>query len=418
MRRALTALATGVAVVAALTYAAHTTDVHAESPIKVGVLHSGTGSVAASEQPITDATILAIEEINATGGLLGRQVEPVVVDGKSDWPTHRDEAERLITREHVSAIFGGYTSASRRIMVPIVEKHRNLLLYPTFYEGMESSPHVVYTGAAPNQFITPAIRWFLDNRGKSFFIAGSDYIFPRAAGEVIKNQLGYLGGKVVGEAYVPLGASDVDPIVEQITRAKPDVIVNILVGEINQPFYQRLRDAGINPKQTPTLALVIGEAELRTMPTDQMAGDYVAMNYFQSIETPENKRFVESFRKRFGPDRVVSDPMEAAYVSVQLWAQAVRKADTADPVAVRDAVKGQRLAAPQGEVFVDEENLHLWKAARIGRIRRDGQIEIIWTTETLVHPVPYSIYRTKREWDDLLTALYDGWGGSWAAPSP
>ncbi|WP_405160877.1 urea ABC transporter substrate-binding protein [Nocardia sp. NBC_01499] len=386
-------------------------------PIRVGILHSLTGSVAIAERPINETTLLAIEEINASGGLLGRRVEPIIVDGRSDWPTFAAEAERLIGEEHVEAVFGCYTSASRRTVVPIFERHHNALFYPTFYEGVESSPNVVYTGATPNQYIIPAVKWFMENRGKRIFLVGSDYIWPRAANAVIKAQAEYLGGTVVGEKYLPLGSSETAPILQAIKETQPEVIVSTVVGDTNIPFFRDLRAAGITPKTIPTLSLALGETELQSLETATMAGDYVAQTYFQSIDTADNHRFVAEVKRRYGPDTVVSDQMEAAYASVHLWAQAVRSAGSADPQRVLRAIRGMGMNAPQGRVYVDEENLHTWKTPRIGRIRADGQVDIIWASEALVHPMPYSIFRTKQAWEDMVSELFRMWGGDWSAPA-
>lgn len=388
----------------------------ATEPVRVGVLHSLTGSVAISEAPIKDATLMAIDEVNAAGGLLGRKILPVVVDGRSDWPTFAALAEELITVDTVATIFGCYTSASRRTVVPVIEKHQALMFYPTLYEGLELSPNVLYTGACPNQFITPAMRWFYDNRGKTFFLAGSDYVFPRASNAVISDQLTELGAKVVGEEYMVLGETNVTGVVRQILRTRPEVIVSTVVGDTNIPFFRQLRAAGITPRVIPTVSVVVNEIELPLLDPKQMAGDYVGLNYFQSVDTPENREFVRRFQQRFGADRVIGDPMECAYVSVNLWAQAVRRAGAFHVAKVRSAIRGLSFAAPSGPVYVDEENLHLWKTARIGRIRADGQLNIVWTSEAPIHPVPYSVYRTRQQWDDMLQELYVGWNRNWAKP--
>ncbi|MFE0175375.1 urea ABC transporter substrate-binding protein [Streptomyces sp. NPDC059002] len=421
-RRTYATTAAGALVVALVTCAlllAHRPQQsRADDPIKVGVLHSLTGSVAIAERPINDATLLAIDELNQQGGLLGRTIQPVIVDGRSDWPTFGAGAERLLTQDRVSAVFGCYTSASRKQVVPIFEKHDGALFYPTFYEGIESSPNVVYTGAAPNQQSIPGVKWFMENRGRKIFLVGSDYIYPRATNAVLKAQIAYLGGKVIGERYIPLGSSDTAATVRAITAARPEVIVSTMVGDSNIPFFKELRAAGITPRTVPILNLVIGEVELQSFDARTMAGDYVALNYFQSLDNPANRRFVAAFKHRYGASRAISDQMEAAYTSVHLWAQAVRKAGTAEPTAVLKAVRGQSYDAPGGQVFVDEQNLHTWKTARIGQIRPDGQVDVVWASEALIHPMPYSIFRTTRHWQDLVSSLYTRWGRSWQAPPP
>ncbi|GAA2010829.1 urea ABC transporter substrate-binding protein [Catenulispora yoronensis] len=387
-------------------------------PVRVGVLHSLTGPVAIAEKPIVDATLFAIDELNAAGGVLGRTVEPVVADGCSDWPTFAAEAERLIGEEGVAAIFGCYTSASRKTIIPVVERHDSVLFYPTFYEGIEDCEHVVYGGSTANQSILPAVAWFLDNRGKRFFLVGSDYVYPRSVNAIVKDALRALGGEVVAEVYLPLGQTDVAGTVAAINDLRPEVILNTLVGDTNVPFFAALRRSGVTPRSIPSLSFVVAECELACMDSERMAGDYIASNYFQSIATPENQRFVEAFRRRYGSDRVISDTMACAYSNVRMWAQAAQECrDTAAP-AVRQAIRGQRYTSPEGPWYVDEENLHAWKRSRIGQIRADGQLDIVWTSDHLIRPMPYSPYRTRREWHEMLTGLYEGWGQSWACPVP
>lgn len=388
----------------------------ASATIKVGVLHSLTGTMAISEKSVRDATLMAIEEINDKGGVLGRKVTPVVVDGKSDWPTFAQEAENLITREKVSVVFGCWTSASRRMVKPVFEKHNHLLFYPVQYEGLEQSPNIVYTGAAPNQQIIPAVKWAFDKGWKKPFLVASDYVFPRAANEIIKAQVAALRGKVVGEEYILLGSSDVKSAVAHIVASRPDVIFNTINGDTNVAFFNALRAAGITPDKIPTISFSIAEDELRSTNPQTMAGDYAVWNYFQSISTPENKEFVARFKQKYGQDRVTDDPMEAAYFGVYLWSQAVKDAGTDEVGAVRKAIANQTFSAPEGLVTVDSENQHTWKAVSVGRIKNDGQFEIVWTSAKPVRPVPFPIYKTQAEWEKFLENLYTGWGNSWANP--
>jgi urea transport system substrate-binding protein len=387
-----------------------------QQPIRVGVLHSLTGTMAISESAVADATILAIEELNQRGGLLGRQIEPVVVDGASDWPTFARETERLIRDVRVDAIFGCWTSACRKTVRPVIERYNHLLFYPVQYEGLEQSPNIVYTGAAPNQQIIPAVKWSMDNLGTRFFLVGSDYVFPRTANAIIRDQVTALRGEIVGEEYLLLGSSDATALVEKIRRAQPDVILNTINGDSNIAFFRALRAAGISSETIPTVSFSIAEPELRSMGSELTTGDYAAWNYFQSIDTPENAAFVASFKARYGQDRVVSDPMEAAYFGVQLWAQAVADMGTAEVTVVRDAIKRQSLSAPGGVVYIDPTSLHTWKVVRIGKIGADGQFTIVWSSEKPIRPIPYPIYRTPEVWDQFLDQLYQGWGQSWANP--
>ena len=385
-------------------------------PIKVGVLHSLSGTMAMSEKSVADATLLAIDEINQQGGLLGRRIEPVVVDGCSDWPTFAEEAERLITEEQVSVVFGCWTSASRKTVKPIFEKHDHLLFYPVQYEGLEDSPNIVYTGAAPNQQILPAVKWCFDNLGKKFFLVGSDYVFPRTANAIIRDQVSAIRGEILGEEYVLLGSSDVKGVVQQIKESQPDVILNTINGDTNVAFFRELRAAGITSEQIPTMSFSLAEDELRTLGVENLIGDYACWNYFQSIETTENKRFVRAFKQKYGSDRVTDDPMEAAHLGVHLWAQSVRDAGTDEVGAVRKAIADQALKAPEGIVYVNSENNHTWKTVRVGKIKSDGQFEIVWNSQKPVRPEPYPAYRSRSEWNEFLDDLYAGWGNRWSNP--
>jgi urea transport system substrate-binding protein len=385
-----------------------------ESEIKVGVLHSLTGTMAISEKAVVNATLMAIDEINAKGGLLGKKIVPITVDGKSNWGHFAAEAERLITQEKVNVIFGCWTSASRKTVKPVFEKHNHLLFYPIQYEGLEQSPNIVYTGAAPNQQLQPATKWAFDNIGKKFFIVGSDYVFPRTASAIIKDLVTQLGGQVVGDEFVMLGSKDVKGMIEKIVAAKPDVIFNNINGDSNLEFFKQLRAAGITPDKIPTFSFSIAEDELRSMDIETMRGDYTAWNYFQSIESPENQRFVEEYKKRYGEDLVTDDPIEAGYISVHLWAKAVEEAGTAEVSEVRKNLANQSFNAPEGIVYIDGETQHTWKTVRIGRFRGYGDVETVWSSEKPVQPVPFPKHRKRAEWETFLTTLYEGWGKNWA----
>lgn len=385
-------------------------------PIKVGVLHSLTGTMGISEGPVVDATLLAINEINQRGGILGRQIEPIVVDGQSDWQIFAREAERLITQENVNVIFGCWTSACRKTVKPVFEQYNHLLIYPIQYEGLEASPNIIYTGAAPNQQIIPAVAWSFDNLGKRFFLVGSDYVFPRTANAIIRDQVIASGGEILGEEYLLLGSSDVDAIIQQIVQAQPDVILNTINGDSNVAFFAALRAAGISSEDIPTVSFSIAEPELRSMDMGAVVGDYAAWNYFQSVGGKENTDFVRRFQAMYGSDRVVSDPLEAAYFGVYLWSQAVQDADTSDVNAVRRTMLNQSFNAPEGPVYIDPETNHTWKSVRIGRIQQDGQFEVVWNSKDPIRPLPYPISRTESEWNAFLDDLYVGWGEQWANP--
>jgi urea transport system substrate-binding protein len=386
-------------------------------PIKVGVLHSLTGTMAISEKSVIDATLMAIDELNERGGVLGRQVVAVVADGKSDWPTFAREAARLIAEEQVKVVFGCWTSASRKTVKPVFEKHNHLLFYPVQYEGLEQSRNIVYTGAAPNQQILPAVDWcFRELKARKFFLIGSDYVFPRTAHAIITAQVAKLGGEVVGDEYVLLGQMDFRAVVEKIVGAQPDVILNCINGDSNLAFFEELRAAQDLPRDVRTLSFSMAEDELRSMGAPRMAGDYCAWNYFQSVDTPENRGFVERFKTKYGRNRVTDDPMEAAYFGVYLWAQAARTAGSTEPAAVRSALGGLTFAAPEGMVTIDPATQHTHKTVRIGRIRADGQFDILWASPQPVPPEPYPALRSRGEWEAFLADLYTDWEQQWANP--
>ena len=384
-------------------------------PIKVGILHSLTGTMAISETSVVESTLLAIEEINKRGGLLGRRIESVVADGRSDWPTFAREAKRLITEEKVCVVFGCWTSASRKTVKPVFEKYNHLLFYPIQYEGIEQSPNIVYTGATPNQQIIPAVKWCFENLGNKFFLVGSDYVFPRTANAIIKDHVTSLRGEIIGEEYILLGSSDVKGVIQQIVESRPDVILNTINGDSNVAFFRELRKVGITPDKIPTMSFSIAEDELRILGVEPMVGNYACWNYFQSIENKENATFVKAFKEKFGSHRRVDDPMEAGYIAVRLWAQAVQEAGTEDVNEVRKTIANQSFNAPEGVVYLDAETQHTWKTVRIGKIREDGQFDIVWSSEQPIRPVPFPVSRSKEEWNRFLGDLYSNWGNKWSA---
>lgn len=387
-----------------------------QESIKIGILHSLTGTMALSEKTVVNATQLAIQEINNAGGVLGKQIEPIVIDGKSDWPTFQKGAETLLKDHQVPVVFGCWTSASRKMVKPVFERYNRLLFYPVQYEGLEESPNIIYTGATVNQQVIPGVVWGFENLGKTFFLVGSDYVFPRTANEIIKKVISSLGGTIVEEEYLLLGSKEVSHIISAIKELKPAVIINTINGDSNIPFFKELRKAGITPERIPTISFSIAEPELKDLGVGSMIGDYACWNYFESVDTPANDSFIEKFTKEYGASKVTSDPMEAAYFGVHVWANAVRHAGTTDPDAVKAALKNLSYNAPEGVVTIDPENQHTWKQVRIGKIQSDGQFNIIWDSQKAVRPMPYPImYQSKKEWDDFLQNLYKSWQNQWAA---
>jgi urea transport system substrate-binding protein len=357
--------------------------------IKVGVLHSLSGTMSISEVTVKDSTLMAIEEINAAGGVLGQQIEPIVEDGASDWPTFAEKARKLLLEDQVATVFGCWTSASRKAVLPVFEENNGLLFYPVQYEGLEQSPNIFYTGATTNQQIVPAVDYLLEQGYTKFFLLGSDYVFPRTSNTIIRAQLDANGGEVVGEEYVPLGGTEFSTLISKIRSADPDVIFNTLNGDSNVAFFKQFADAGFDANSLPVMSVSIAEEEVRGIGVENIEGQLVAWNYYQTVDTSENSAFVAAFQAKYGSDRVTSDPMEAGYFGVYLWAAAVEAAGTTDVDAVRAAAGGISFAAPEGAVTIDGDNQHTYKIVRIGKIRSDGLIDAIWETEEPVKPDPY-----------------------------
>lgn len=357
--------------------------------VKVGLLHSLSGTMSISETPLRDAELLAIEEINANGGVLGCQIKPIQEDGLSNPMMFAEKARKLITVDKVSTIFGCWTSDSRKAVKSVVEEYYNLLWYPVQYEGFEASPNIMYTGAAPNQQIVPAIDYCVKNIGTKFYLIGSDYVFPRTANKVIKAQLTHLNATCVGETYVSMHENDFMQIIKDIKKAKPDIIINTLNGDSNQYFFYQLGYSEITPEIIPVMSFSISETEIKTIGPARLQGNYVCWNYFESTNTNKNQQFVTNYRKEFGEDKSIGDPIEAAYNSVYLWAAACARAGSFDVEAVRIAAKGMNYTAPEGVITVDGLNQHLYKNIRIGIINGDGQIDELYSTTTPVRPDPY-----------------------------
>lgn len=361
-----------------------------EDTVKVGLLHSLTGSMAISEKSVRDAEVLAIEEINAAGGVNGKQIEYVEEDGASEPSTFATKAEKLVDSEGVSAIFGCWTSSSRKAVKPIVEEYDALLFYPVQYEGMESSSNIVYTGAAPNQQIVPAIDYLIEQGYKKFFLLGSDYVFPRTANMIINAQVSNAGLEVVGEEYADMEQTDFAAIIAKIEAAKPDVIINTLNGTGNVSFFKQMSEKNYTSKEYMTMSFSIAEEEVATIGSDILQGHLVSWNYYQTTDTEKNTEFVKAYKDKFGESRVTSDPAEAAYDAVYLWKAACEKADSFEVDDVIAAIESGEISfdAPEGTVKLNGENHHLVKPVRIGEVGTDGLINEIYSTDP-VEPDPY-----------------------------
>jgi urea transport system substrate-binding protein len=332
---------------------------------------------------------MAIEEINADGGVMGKQIEVVVEDGASDWPTFAEKARKLIQNDKVAVVFGGWTSASRKAMLPVFEANNGLLFYPVQYEGLETSPNIFYTGATTNQQIVPAVEYLIEQGKEKFYLLGSDYVFPRTSNLIINKQLAAAGLEAVGEEYTPLGHTEYSTVIAKIKSAQPDVVFNTLNGDSNVAFFKQLKDGGITPEELPVISVSVAEEEITGIGAENIAGHLVAWNYFQTTDTPENQEFVTKFKEKYGDNRVTDDPIEAGYFGVYLWSKAVEKAGSTDVAAVKQAAKGLEFDAPGGPVTIHQENQHVAKTVRIGQVRADGQIDEIWNSGEPVVPDPY-----------------------------
>lgn len=359
--------------------------------VKVGLLHSLTGSMAISEEAVRDAEVLAIEEINESGGVLGKQIEYVEEDGASEPSTFATKAEKLIDSEGVATVFGCWTSSSRKAVKSIFKDYNNLLWYPVQYEGMESSENIVYTGAAPNQQIVPAIEYLKDQGYKKVFLLGSDYVFPRTANMIIEAQAKELGLEIVGEEYADMDQTDFAAIISKIEKADPDIIVNTLNGTGNVSFFKQMSEKNYTSEDYMTMSFSIAEEEVKTIGSDILKGHMVSWNYYQTTDTEENEKFVKAYKEKYGEDRVTSDPVEAAYDAVYLWKAAVEKAESFEVDDVKEAIKSGEVSfeAPEGTVTINGDNQHVSKTVRIGVVKEDGLIYETYSTDKPVDPDPY-----------------------------
>lgn len=361
-----------------------------DDTVTVGLLHSLTGSMAISEGSVRDAEVLAIDEINKSGGVLGKQVKYVEEDGASEPSTFATKAEKLLGEDEVATVFGCWTSSSRKAVKQIFEDYNNLLWYPVQYEGMEASKNIVYMGAAPNQQIVPAIEYLIEKGYKKFFLLGSDYVFPRTANMIINAQIDAVDGvEVVGEEYAAMDQTEFSSIISKIESAKPDVIINTLNGTGNVSFFKQLADRNITSDKMMTMSFSIAEEEVQTIGADTLKGNLVSWNYYQTTKTDKNDAFVKAYKEKFGKDRVTSDPAEAAYDAVYMWKAACEKAGSFETDAVREALDGLSIDAPEGTITVDGENQHIYKTVRIGKVAEDGLIYEEKATDSPVKPDPY-----------------------------
>jgi urea transport system substrate-binding protein len=361
-----------------------------DTTVKVGILHSLTGTMSISETGSVEAEKLAIEQINASGGILGRQIEVITEDGASDWPTFAEKARKLLVQDKVATVFGCWTSASRKAALPVFEKENGLLYYPTFYEGLEQSKNVIYTGQEATQQILDGLNWVAKEKGaKTFYLIGSDYIWPRTSMKIARKHIeNVLGGKVVGEEYAPLGHTQFGSIINKIRLKKPDVIYAAVVGGSNVAWFKQLKAAGITGDKQTLLTISVTEDEVLGIGGENLVGFYSIMKYFMSLDNDNNKAFVKNFKAKWGEDSVIGDVTQAAYLGPWLWKAAVEKAGSFDVDKVVAASPGIELTtAPEGYVKL-HENHHLWSKARVAQWQADGQAKIVYES-ALIEPNPF-----------------------------
>lgn len=359
--------------------------------VKVGLLHSLTGPMAISEISVRDAELLAIEEINAAGGVLGKKIAYFEEDGASEPSVFATKAEKLVGQTKVATVFGCWTSSSRKAVKSVFEDYNSLLWYPVQYEGMEQSPNIVYSGAAPNQQIVPAIEYLIEKGYKRFFLLGSDYVFPRTANMIINAQLKASGLQAVGEEYAAMDQTDFATIIAKIEASSPDVIVNTLNGTGNVSFFKQMSEKKYDASKYMTMSFSIAEEEVAAIGANILKDHLVSWNYYQTTKTPQNEKFVAAYKAKFGQNRVTSDPAEAAYIAVYLWKAAVEKAGSFDVDKVLKAIRTGTISfmAPEGNVVIDGNNQHLSKPVRIGKVGTSGLIDEIYATPGPVAPDPY-----------------------------
>ena len=378
-----------------------------KTPIKIGVLHSLSGTMAISEVSLRDVVLMAVDEINAKGGVLGRQLQPVVVDPASNWDLFAEKAKQLLLQDKVAVVFGCWTSVSRKSVLPVFENNNGLLFYPVQYEGEECSRNVFYTGATPNQQLIPGAEYLMSKEGggyKKFYLLGTDYVFPRTANKILRAFLLAKGVPAdnIAEEYTPFNHQDYQTIVGKIKRFSSGgsaAVLSTINGDSNVPFYKEFSNQGLRSENAPIMAFSVAEDELRGMDTGALVGHLAAWNYYQSVDAPQNRKFVNAFKEYAqkknlpgGAKRVTDDPMEAGYFGVYICKQAVEKAKSIDVDPVRKAVYGQEFLAPGGKIKMHENNHHAYKPVLIGEILKDGQFKIVSRTKGLVEPEPWSKY--------------------------
>lgn len=371
-------------------------------PLKVGLLYSTTGYRASQEYPLIQANLMAIEELNKKGGLLGRTIVPIIKDTQSTWDIAQQEAKNLIVNDHVEVVFGWWMPDHPNVLKELFEHHNNLLITPFQNTGIIDSDNIIFLGTTANQQVPPTVNYCLEHIGKRFYLVGTDYPFSHVINTMIREQVAAKGGEIVGESYLPLASTQVDQAIQAIMKAEPDAIFNSLYENDNSVFFKELRRAGIKSNQIPNFSFSLTESSLKHMDNlDDFTGNYATWNYFETIDTPQNRQFVEKALKL--PNiTTVDNTIESAYVSIYIWAAAVQEAGTTRQGPISRALDNLRFEAPEGAIIMNIDGKYAWRYSRIGKIRPDGQFDIVWKSDDPIGPLPYQIYHSPSQWKGIM----------------
>ena len=379
-------------------------------PIRVGLLFSTSGYLAANELPVMRATLLAIEEINQKGGVDGRQLLPIIYDTKSELKKYSALASKMITTDHVNVIFGCWTSESRKAVKPIVEKYHNLLIYPRKMEGLETSENIIYLGALPNQQFVPAAYWMFEHYGSRVYLLGSDTISAQVENEILSHNTKLHGGDIIATNYILRDNSNLDAVINDIIKKKPDFIFNLMNAPINASFYHRLHELtsmkGLS--RPPVMSFDVSENELKTIGMHKMSGDLTAWSYLFQDNSPENRKFLDAYVRKYGSLDRINDTVATAYAGVYLWSEAANQAPSITPRTVRDFLLAQSISSPVGPLYIDPHSGSAWRSIAIARINKKQTYDVVWRSSAPIEPIVYPFFKTKSEWAMFERKLYHG----------
>jgi len=375
------------------------------STVKIGVIHSLSGVMASSESYLPYAYQIAADEINRKGGVLGKKIEIILADSNSKPETAAMLAEKMITQDHVSALFACWTSTCRKALKPVVEKYNSILFYPVQYEGLEESKNIFYTGSVPNQQIIPAIKWMNEFGFKRYFLIGSDYFFPRLANIITRDVIISNGHQITGEYYIPFNNKIGRNIIDEIVKNKSDIIINTINGEDNIEFFRAIDTLKINGNKIPVLSFSISDYELDLMKDISREGDYSVWGYFQILENKENQEFLKVLKKDYPSIKKISEPFLMAYISLKIWANAVNYTRSLNTNEIIDNIQYETMSSPSGPVAIDGQSHHLWKKVYLGRVNAQNHMEVVKFSNNLIKPVVFPVYKTKKEWGKIKAEI-------------